>query len=271
MSMTVPVAQMQDRARHPPGRRGAQRGAAAAFVAVHHHGVARAARPAPARSSAHEALLRLVKSQQALLDAGGNLARVHGSLLDVQREMGVGDECPPEEPREPEAAGWSPSSPNRSFGRMAAPCRLKSSLIAGAVRGGESLCACGAAARPSGSPPRSSSSGSWPTSAITSLRALGLRRGRSGAPGDRRRRAGGDRLAGAAANRIWPLWAAAAQLMTFSGHIVVADRARAGCNRAYWAMTQLPPYIQLFALVCGAAFHARRFRRIGHYRSWRLS
>ena len=50
----------------------------------------------------HEALLRLVKTQQALLDAGGNLARVHGSLLDVQRELGVGDECPPNEPREVE-------------------------------------------------------------------------------------------------------------------------------------------------------------------------
>ena len=44
----------------------------------------------------HEALLRLAKSQQALLDAGGNLARVHGSLLDVQREMGAGDDCPDE-------------------------------------------------------------------------------------------------------------------------------------------------------------------------------
>ena len=50
----------------------------------------------------HEALVRLAKSQQALLDAGGNLARVHGSLLDVQREMGVGDECPENEPREVE-------------------------------------------------------------------------------------------------------------------------------------------------------------------------
>ena len=47
----------------------------------------------------HEALLRLAKSQQSLLDAGGNLARAHGSLLDVQREMGIGDDCPPEEPR----------------------------------------------------------------------------------------------------------------------------------------------------------------------------
>jgi hypothetical protein len=49
----------------------------------------------------HEALLRLAKSQQSLLEAGGNLARVHGSLLDVQREMGVGDDCPPDEP-----TGW---------------------------------------------------------------------------------------------------------------------------------------------------------------------
>ena len=49
----------------------------------------------------HEALLRLVRSQQALLEAGGDLARVHGSLLQVQREMGVGEECPPDTTREP--------------------------------------------------------------------------------------------------------------------------------------------------------------------------
>ena len=47
----------------------------------------------------HEALLRLAKSQQALLEAGGNLARVHGSLLHIGREMGVAEECPPDEPR----------------------------------------------------------------------------------------------------------------------------------------------------------------------------
>lgn len=48
----------------------------------------------------HEALLRLAKSQQALLEAGGDLARVHGSLLKVQREMGAGDDCPPDESRD---------------------------------------------------------------------------------------------------------------------------------------------------------------------------
>ena len=48
----------------------------------------------------HEALLRLAKSQQALLEAGGNLARVHGSLLQVQKEVCGADECPENEPRE---------------------------------------------------------------------------------------------------------------------------------------------------------------------------
>ena len=45
----------------------------------------------------HEALVRLTRSQQSLLAAGGDLARVHGSLLDVQREMCAADDCPPEE------------------------------------------------------------------------------------------------------------------------------------------------------------------------------
>lgn len=72
------------------------------------------------------------------------------------------------------------------------------------------------------------------------------------------------------ANRVWPVWAAAAQVMTFLGHIVVLI-GESGINYAYWAMTQLPPYIQLFAMVCGAVSHSRRYRQIGPYRSWRLS
>ena len=51
----------------------------------------------------HEALLRLAKAQQALLEAGGNLARVHGSLLDVQKELCGADDCPPNTPRERDA------------------------------------------------------------------------------------------------------------------------------------------------------------------------
>ncbi|WP_379551048.1 hypothetical protein [Qipengyuania sp. DGS5-3] len=46
----------------------------------------------------HEALLRLTKSQQALLDAGGELARVHGQLKGIQKEQAGFDDCPPNEP-----------------------------------------------------------------------------------------------------------------------------------------------------------------------------
>jgi hypothetical protein len=49
----------------------------------------------------HEALLRLAKSQQALLEAGGNLARVHGQLREIQKELCGVDECPPDEHRKP--------------------------------------------------------------------------------------------------------------------------------------------------------------------------
>lgn len=43
-----------------------------------------------------EALMRLVKSQQAMLDAGGELARVHGRLSTIAAETcGGNDACPP--------------------------------------------------------------------------------------------------------------------------------------------------------------------------------
>ena len=72
------------------------------------------------------------------------------------------------------------------------------------------------------------------------------------------------------ANRMWPLWAAAAQLICVSSHLV-AFVEPGGMRRAYWAMTQLPQYIQLFALVLGAVAHTRRLERLGPYRSWRFS
>jgi hypothetical protein len=44
----------------------------------------------------HDALLRLVKTQQATLDAGGELARVHGRLSTIAAETcGGNDACPP--------------------------------------------------------------------------------------------------------------------------------------------------------------------------------
>lgn len=72
------------------------------------------------------------------------------------------------------------------------------------------------------------------------------------------------------ANRMWPLWAAAAQLICVTGHIAVFIQPD-GIRRAYWAMTQIPPFIQVAALICGAIAHARRERIIGPYRSWRVA
>lgn len=51
-------------------------------------------------STGHQALLRLVKTQQTLLSAGGDLARVHGEMLDIKRTV-TGDmasDCPPRKP-----------------------------------------------------------------------------------------------------------------------------------------------------------------------------
>ena len=47
-----------------------------------------------------DVLLRLAKSQQSLLAAGNDLARVHGRMLDINREMGGGgaSDCPEPKP-----------------------------------------------------------------------------------------------------------------------------------------------------------------------------
>jgi len=50
-----------------------------------------------APAEGHEVLLRLHKSQQALLSSGGDLARVHSRLLEIQKENGRVHNCPPAE------------------------------------------------------------------------------------------------------------------------------------------------------------------------------
>lgn len=101
MSMTVPVAQMRI-ARDIREAEHALNEALLRQASLFNTMVAARQETGADPFAGHEALLRLSRSQQALLEAGGNLARVHGQLLDVQREMGVGDECPPDEPREPD-------------------------------------------------------------------------------------------------------------------------------------------------------------------------
>ncbi|MBO9498596.1 MAG: hypothetical protein J7496_11255 [Novosphingobium sp.] len=49
----------------------------------------------------HEALLRLTRSQQTLVTAAGELARVHGGLLEVGREIAGVDDCPEKDPHVP--------------------------------------------------------------------------------------------------------------------------------------------------------------------------
>ena len=70
------------------------------------------------------------------------------------------------------------------------------------------------------------------------------------------------------ANRIWPLWVAAAQLVVLLGHFS-AMTTPTGMQRAYWAMTQLPIVVQVAALSIGIIYHQVRLRRMGSYADWR--
>jgi hypothetical protein len=70
------------------------------------------------------------------------------------------------------------------------------------------------------------------------------------------------------ADRLWPLWAAAAQLTCVTGHIVALIEPD-GLSRAYWLMTQMPQYIQLLALMVGTLRYARRKGRRGIDTAWR--
>lgn len=70
------------------------------------------------------------------------------------------------------------------------------------------------------------------------------------------------------ADRLWPLWAAAAQLICVAGHVAALIEP-GGIHRAYWAMTQMPQYIQLFALLVGTVRYARRKERRNDGTAWR--
>lgn len=72
------------------------------------------------------------------------------------------------------------------------------------------------------------------------------------------------------ANRGWPLWVSAAQILVVLGHtskIIDLSLVRYG----YFAMTQLPISIQVCALLLGTLAHMRREVQIGRYHAWRLA
>ncbi|MWV28425.1 hypothetical protein GRF63_10965 [Erythrobacter sp. GH3-10] len=69
------------------------------------------------------------------------------------------------------------------------------------------------------------------------------------------------------ANRVWPIWIAAAQLVAIMGGLAPLAYST-GHRHAYWALTQLPIFVQLIALGIGTAAHSGRVRRYGTYSAW---
>lgn len=70
------------------------------------------------------------------------------------------------------------------------------------------------------------------------------------------------------ANRGWPLWVGALQIIAVAGHLAKLLDVSA-IRRGYWAMIAVPGYIQLVVLWLGLFAHVRRVRRIGAYAAWR--
>ena len=72
------------------------------------------------------------------------------------------------------------------------------------------------------------------------------------------------------ANRIYPLWFAAFQLIALFAQIA-RDLAPGVATLAYQVLYTGPSYFQILLLAGGIWLHRRRVRRLGPYRSWRSS
>ncbi|WP_448140358.1 hypothetical protein [Sphingopyxis fribergensis] len=72
------------------------------------------------------------------------------------------------------------------------------------------------------------------------------------------------------ANRVYPIWLAAFQLVSVLSHF--AREVTASFPKlAYGLMTYIPFYVILLIMAGGLVFHARRTKYLGRYRSWRTS
>ena len=71
------------------------------------------------------------------------------------------------------------------------------------------------------------------------------------------------------ANRNYPLFMAALQLLVVSAH-VARGLIEAIAPIAYAVMVIAPGWLQLLLLATGLARHLRRKRRYGAYRDWRV-
>lgn len=70
------------------------------------------------------------------------------------------------------------------------------------------------------------------------------------------------------ANRIYPLWLLAAQIISTAMHLergIVAEMH----PFAYWILTRAPSYLQMIVLIVGILAHRRRVRRGIHVKPWR--
>ncbi len=69
------------------------------------------------------------------------------------------------------------------------------------------------------------------------------------------------------ANRGWPLWVSATQLIVMLAHfakLIEVDEARL----SYWVMMQMPAVLQVIILIIGTLAHAARRQRVGPYAAW---
>lgn len=70
------------------------------------------------------------------------------------------------------------------------------------------------------------------------------------------------------ANRWWPLWCSALQLIVVVGHLAKLLEIK-GMPGVYWGMTTLPIYGEYLLLLFGIAAHVRRRQKLGSYPDWR--
>ncbi|WP_284126584.1 hypothetical protein [Parerythrobacter aestuarii] len=71
------------------------------------------------------------------------------------------------------------------------------------------------------------------------------------------------------ANRFYPMVLAAAQLVSFMGHFV-RIMVEPVSSLAYYLLTAMPFWFQIFILAGGMARHVYRNASMGSYRDWRL-
>tara|TARA_A100001391_G_scaffold78331_1_gene50550 strand:- start:10760 stop:11227 length:468 start_codon:yes stop_codon:yes gene_type:complete len=72
------------------------------------------------------------------------------------------------------------------------------------------------------------------------------------------------------ANRMYPLWLLAAQLISLMMHLT-RDINVAMPGIVYFILMRAPSYILIVALAVGLYCHRKRIARYGSYRSWRIS